>query len=83
MVAMTSGSTPIRSSRATRTLWTRTPSRSVDTSTVPSSAAVNGKRNTVRNSTIVNAGRTTNSPWAKLIVPDVCHSSTKPMAVMA
>jgi hypothetical protein len=25
----------------------------------------------------------TNSPWAKLIVCDVCHSSVKPIAISA
>jgi hypothetical protein len=30
-----------------------------------------------------NAGSMTNSPWAKLIVCDVCHSSVKPIAISA
>ena len=32
---------------------------------------------------IVNAGSITNSPWAKLMVPDACHSSVKPSAASA
>ena len=30
-----------------------------------------------------NAGSMTNSPWAKLIVCDVCQSSVKPTAIKA
>jgi hypothetical protein len=83
MVAMTSGSTPVLSKRATMTSLTSQPSSSVDTSSVATSAATKGQRSTTRKSTIVNAGSTTNSPCAKLIVFDVCHSSTNPIAVMA
>ena len=32
---------------------------------------------------IRNAGSMTNSPWAKLIVCEVCHSRVKPMAASA
>ncbi len=83
MVAMTSGSTPILSSRVTSTSLTSTPSNKVETRMVASMAAAKGSRKITRNSTMVNAGTTTNSPWAKLIVFDVCHSSTNPMATMA
>ncbi len=83
MVAMTSGSTPVARSRATSNSLTSQPSSSVDTRMVASRARTKGHRSTTRNSTIAKAGRTTNSPWAKLIVFDVCHSSTKPMAVSA
>jgi hypothetical protein len=32
---------------------------------------------------ITKAGSITNSPWAKLIVPEACHSSVKPSAASA
>ena len=83
IVAMTIGSTPVSSNRAITTFSKNTPSRSVETRIVPISAAANGQRNTLRNSTIVNAGSTTNPPSAKLIVLDVCHRRTNPMAVIA
>ena len=83
MVAMTSGSTPILSRRVTSTSLTPTPSSSVETRTVASMAAAKGSRKITKNSTMANAGSTTNSPCAKLIVFDVCHRSTKPMAAMA
>ena len=51
--------------------------------TVARRATANGSRSTIQNSTIANAGRTTNSPWAKLMVFEVCQSRTKPMAVIA
>ena len=83
IVAMTSGSTPILSSRFTSTSLTRRPSNRVETSTVAMKAAAKGSFHTTENSTIANAGTTTNSPWAKLMVFDVCHSSTNPMAAIA
>ena len=55
----------------------------METSTVASRAAANGNRSTTQKSTMANAGRTTNSPCAKLMVFDVCQSRTKPMAVIA
>jgi hypothetical protein len=35
------------------------------------------------NASIAKAGSITNSPWAKLIVPEACHSSVKPSAASA
>ena len=32
---------------------------------------------------MITAGRTMNSPWAKLIAPAVCHNSAKPAAARA
>ncbi len=83
MVAMTRGSTPILRSLVIKSSLTPTPSRSVETRTVASMASANGSLRITKNSTIANAGSTTNSPCAKLIVFDVCQSSTKPMAAMA
>jgi len=83
MVAMTRGSTPILMSRATRSCLTPQPKRSVETRTVASMAAAKGSRKITKNNTMAKAGNTTNSPCAKLIVFDVCHRSTKPMAAMA
>ncbi len=83
MVAMTSGSTPASRSRATRSLRTRKPRRNVERRTVASRAAAKGSRKTIQNSTIANAGNTTNSPCAKLMVFEVCHRSTKPIATIA
>ena len=83
MVAMTSGKTPAWSSRATRSFRTPNPRRRADTSTVASRATANGSRSTLQNRTMANAGKTTNSPWAKLIVLEVCHRRTNPVAHIA
>ena len=83
MVAITSGRTPAWRSRVTRSFRTPKPRRSVDARMVARSATANGSRSTIQKSTIANAGRTTNSPCAKLIALEVCQSRTKPMAVMA
>ena len=50
---------------------------------VATRATANGSLSTSQKSTIEKAGTTTNSPWAKLMVFEVCQSSTNPMAVMA
>ena len=55
----------------------------MDTTTVASRATANGSRSIDQKRTIANAGRTTNSPWAKLMVFEVCQSRTNPMAVIA
>ena len=41
------------------------------------------KENEPTRITIMKAGSITNSPWAKLIVPEACHSKVKPKAASA
>jgi hypothetical protein len=52
------------------------------TTQVSRNAAGNGAPHHA-NASIVNAGSITNSPWAKLMVPEACHSSVKPSAARA
>ena len=76
MVAMTSGSTPWRSIGSTTSLLNSTPSTSErDDECRTSTASQNGTPNMLIAVSTKNAGSMTNSPWAKLIVCDVCHSS--------
>ena len=52
------------------------------TAQVTRNASQSGAPAAMQNS-IPNAGSITNSPCAKLIVPDACHSSVKPSAASA
>ena len=83
MVAITSGRTPAWRSRPTSSFRTPKPRRKAETTTVARRAAANGSRSTLQKSTMANAGRTTNSPCAKLMVLEVCHRRTNPMAHIA
>ena len=82
MVEITSGSTPCLSMGSTMmSLNTRPRSRS-DSAMPMRMASQNGVPRYIA-SRMKNAGTMTNSPWAKLIVCDVCHSSVKPTAIRA
>jgi hypothetical protein len=59
------------------------PSTSTATARPTSSAAGNGKPPNFIAASTKNAGSITNSPCAKLMVCEVCHSSTKPTATSA
>ena len=48
-----------------------------------STAPQNGTPNALIAISMKKAGSMTNSPWAKLIVCEVCHSSVKPIATSA
>ena len=82
MVAIASGSTPWRSIGSTSSILKPRPSSSIDSSMPMMIASQNGAPTCIAAS-IRNAGSMTNSPCAKLMVCDVCHSSVKPTATIA
>ena len=83
MVETTSGSTPRLISGATTTKRNTTPSSSIEARTASTSAPRNGTPNHFMAISARKAGTMTNSPCAKLMVCDVCHSSVKPIAASA
>ena len=80
---MTSGMTPCLSSGSTTAVLKPQPSTSIATRQASRNASQSGASATLRKNSIANAGSITNSPCAKLIVPDACHSSVKPSAASA
>ena len=82
MVAIASGSTPCRSIGSTSSSLKPSPSSSSDSRMPRMIASQNGAPACITAS-IRNAGSMTNSPCAKLMVCDVCHSSVKPTATRA
>ena len=83
IVEMTRGSTPWRITGSTTSRLKSRPSTSSDTARPTSIAAGNDKPPNFIAARTKNAGSMTNSPCAKLIVCEVCHSSTKPIATSA
>ena len=83
MVEMTSGSTPWRISGSTMMALKSRPSISIASVMASSAASENGRPSHFMPASAKNAGSITNSPCAKLMVCDVCHSSVKPMAARA
>src|SRR6185503_18742367 len=81
-VAITSGITPCRMSGSTTIFLNPTPSSAMMTRHASRNAIQRGAPIPMKNR-IENAGSITNSPCAKLIVPDACHSSVKPRAARA
>ena len=79
---MTSGMTPWRRSGSTTTRLKPQPSTTIDAAQVSRNDSQTGAPTAMKNS-IVKAGSMTNSPWAKLMVPDACQSSVKPSAASA
>ncbi len=79
---MTSGITPCLINGSTIAHLNPTPSTSIAATQVSRNASHSGAPNAMQNS-IPNAGSMTNSPCAKLIVPDACHSKVKPSAASA
>ena len=80
---MTNGSTPWRSIGSTISRLNRTPSVTTETTAATPTAGQNDSPKCPMAMRMKNAGSMTNSPWAKLIVCDVCHSSVKPIATSA
>ena len=82
MVAIASGSTPWRSIGSTSSSLKPNPNSSIDSRMPMMIASQNGRPACIAAS-IRNAGSMTNSPCAKLMVCEVCHSSVKPTATTA
>ncbi len=83
MVEMTSGSTPCRSIGSTmRRLNSRPRTRSATTSPTTHAGQKRQPKNFIA-ARMKKAGSITNSPCAKLMVCEVCHSSVKPTATRA
>ena len=82
MVAIASGKTPWRIIGSTSRRLNSTPSTMADTRMPMTTAPQNGTPapSAIR---MKNAGSMTNSPCAKLMVCEVCHSSVKPIATSA
>ena len=83
MVEMTSGRTPCLISGPTTTNLKTTPSSSIEPSMLSTRAATNGTPSHCMAISARKAGTITNSPCAKLMVCEVCHSSVKPIAARA
>ncbi len=83
MVEMTSGRTPWRMTGSTTSRLNSRPSTRSETAKPASIAIGNDKPPNFIAARTKKAGSITNSPCAKLIVCDVCHSSTKPTATSA
>ncbi len=83
MLEITSGSTPCRIIGSTTTFLKSTPSTSSETTRPTSIATGNDAWPNFIAARTKNAGSMTNSPCAKLIVCDVCQTSTKPIATSA
>ena len=79
---MTSGMTPCRISGSTIARLKPQPRISIAIAHVTTNATQSGAPAAAHTS-IANAGSITNSPCAKLIVPDACQSSVKPSAASA
>jgi hypothetical protein len=82
MVATTMGIMPYLKSGSTRPLLNSQPSMTTESTTLIEKATVSG-RPLCKATTIMKAGNITNSPWAKLIVPEACQSRVKPSAARA
>ena len=83
MVAITSGSTPCRIIGSTIHFLKRRPRTTTDTTPPTATAGQNGSPKWPIAISTKNAGSMTNSPWAKLIVCEVCQRSVKPTATSA
>ena len=82
IVAIASGKTPWRSIGSTSSILKPSPSNSIDRRIPVRIASQNGAPACIAAS-IRNAGSITNSPWAKLMVCEVCHNNVKPTATIA
>ncbi len=83
MVEITTGSTPCRRMGATTSCLKSSPSTSRAARKPTSIAAGNDRPPSFIAARTKKAGSMTNSPCAKLMVCDVCHSRTKPIATSA
>ncbi len=83
IVAIARGSTPCRIIGSTMAILKPQP-KSAMNSPIPSTAASqNGAPASLTRARMRIAGSITNSPWAKLMVCEVCQTSVKPMAASA
>ncbi|MGY4328087.1 hypothetical protein ACVWWG_002504 [Bradyrhizobium sp. LB7.2] len=82
IVAIASGSTPWRIIGSTSSILKARPSSSIESRMPRMIASQNGAPACIA-ANIKNAGSITNSPCAKLMVCEVCHSSVKPTATSA
>ena len=82
MVATTMGIMPCLNKGSTSPRLNNQPNSSTATPHDNKKAKVRG-RPWCSMMTITNAGSMTNSPWAKLMVPEACHSKVKPKAAKA
>lgn len=73
------GIMPYLSNGSTTPRLNSQPSTSTASSTVSTKLTAMGAPSEMKPS-IMNAGNITNSPWAKLMVPEACHSRVKPSA---
>jgi len=82
MVATTMGIIPYLNSGSTKPRLNNHPKTKTDKAQLTQKLANNGKP-AAMHPIIMNAGNITNSPWAKLIVPEACQSKVKPKAANA
>ena len=83
MVAITSGKVPWGSIGSTVSFLKPMPRISSDTTSANATAGQSDSPSTPMPVSTKKAGNMTNSPWAKLMVCDACHSSVKPTAARA
>jgi hypothetical protein len=82
MVATTMGIMPYLKRGSTTPRLNSQPSSSTASSAVHTKLTSMGAPSEIKPN-IMKAGSITNSPWAKLMVPDACHSKVKPRAASA
>ena len=82
MVATTIGIMPYLNKGSTTPRLKTQPSSSTASKIVNTKLTSNGAPIAMKPSNM-KAGSMTNSPWAKLMVPEACHSSVKPKAASA
>ena len=82
MVAIASGSTPCRSIGSTSRRLKAKPRIAIDKREADQDRGPERQARVIAAS-MKKAGSITNSPWAKLIVCEVCQSSVKPIATSA
>ena len=82
MVATTMGIMPNLNKGSTTPRLNNQPSTTTDNTQLAPKLSTNGKPAAIKPS-IMKAGSITNSPCAKLMVPEACHSKVKPRAASA
>ena len=82
MVATTMGIMPYLKRGSTKPRLNNQPSTRTDTTTLMAKLADNAMP-LCSMMTMMKAGNMTNSPWAKLMVPEACQSKVKPSAASA
>ena len=82
MVATTIGIMPYLNKGSTKPRLNSHPSTKTDTTTLMAKLA-DSAMPLCSMMTMMKAGSMTNSPWAKLMVPEACHNKVKPSAASA